>query len=441
MFGTASYTYDAGDNLRHVAVTGGSQARDQDYCYDEHWRLTNVKTGGCDGGTTVVGLGYDAQGNLANKSGVFYTFDYGNRMRSGGPESYRYDVQGRRIRSINSTGQVIYSLYAQSGQLLFQRDERSGKRRQYIYLGGSLVAESDLPLVGSTATVTYQHTDALGSPVAVTDQSRTVIERTEYEPYGKVLNRPLHDGPGYTGHVEDAATGLVYMQARYCDPTIGRCLSVDPVTAYDNGDMRYFNRYAYAFNSPYSFTDPDGRCPTCDRFSDNYAQAVKQGRQGEFNAFVIPAAIVVAVLAAPVVAEVGTAALANPGTANAIASGIIEAGAGEALGGASLAAGAGAAASKLKPGAFAAESIPARSASQTFTSGERAAVNEIGQATGCHSCGTTNPGTKSGNFVPDHQPVSSLNTANAPQRLYPQCLTCSRQQGLEAAKELRNKDK
>ena len=137
MFGTASYSYDALDNLTHVGVTGGSQARDQTYVYDAHNRLTNVMAGG----VSVIGLGYDAQGNLANKNGVFYTFDYGNRMRAGGPETYRYDVQGRRIRSINSTGQVVYSLYAQSGQLLFQRDERSGKRRHYVYLGGSLVAE------------------------------------------------------------------------------------------------------------------------------------------------------------------------------------------------------------------------------------------------------------------------------------------------------------
>jgi RHS repeat-associated protein len=105
----------------------------------------------------------------------------------------------------------------------------------------------------------YQHTDALGSPVAVTDQNRNVIERTEYEPYGKVINRPPRDGINYTGHVEDAATGLLYAQQRYLDRDLGRFLSVDPVTAY-GGDYRYFNRYAYAFNNPYSFTDPDGRC-------------------------------------------------------------------------------------------------------------------------------------------------------------------------------------
>ncbi|GAB2498512.1 hypothetical protein GCM10027266_15750 [Arenimonas alkanexedens] len=44
---------------------------------------------------------------------------------------------------------------------------------------------------------------------------------------------------------------------------MGRFLSVDPVTALDNGDMRHFNRYAYGYNNPYKFTDPDGRCPVC----------------------------------------------------------------------------------------------------------------------------------------------------------------------------------
>jgi hypothetical protein len=27
--------------------------------------------------------------------------------------------------------------------------------------------------------------------------------------------------------------------------------------------MRHLNRYSYAYDNPYAFTDPDGRCPTC----------------------------------------------------------------------------------------------------------------------------------------------------------------------------------
>lgn len=106
--------------------------------------------------------------------------------------------------------------------------------------------------------VEYIHTDALGSPVAVTDASGNAIGRTVYEPYGAVISGPSHDGPGYGGHVSDASTGLSYMQQRYMDPDLGVFLSVDPVTAHDQ-PVGQFNRYRYANGSPYSFIDPDGR--------------------------------------------------------------------------------------------------------------------------------------------------------------------------------------
>jgi len=114
----------------------------------------------------------------------------------------------------------------------------------------------------SAQTVTYIHTDALGSVVAESDANGNVIKRYDYEPYGAVVGGQVADGPGYTGHVSDAATGLSYMQQRYMDPQLGVFLSVDPVMA-SGGDSRHFNRYAYAYNNPYRFTDPDGRCPVC----------------------------------------------------------------------------------------------------------------------------------------------------------------------------------
>lgn len=110
----------------------------------------------------------------------------------------------------------------------------------------------------TTTTVEYIHTDALGSPVAVTNEAGQVIERTQWEPYGAAIGKPAYDGPGYTGHVMDGATGLTYMQQRYYDPAIGRFLSVDPVTA-NSGTGANFNRYWYANDNPYRFTDPDGR--------------------------------------------------------------------------------------------------------------------------------------------------------------------------------------
>jgi RHS repeat-associated protein len=260
MFGTASYGYNVLDNLTTLNVSGGSKARNHAYVYDAKNQLVNVTTGV--GGPTVVGLGYDVQGNVNNKSGTTYTFDYGNRLRSVGgaspASSYVYDGHGRRVRDL-TTGSK-YSLYSQSGQLVWTSDYRTGKNTAYIYLGGSLVAFRERTGASPNYVYTnlYQHTDALGTPIAVTDASKAVIETFEYEPFGQLVNSTLKDGPGYTGHVQDAATGLTYMQQRYYDPTIGRFLSVDPVTA-NSGTGGNFNRYWYANNNPYKFVDPDGR--------------------------------------------------------------------------------------------------------------------------------------------------------------------------------------
>jgi RHS repeat-associated protein len=53
-------------------------------------------------------------------------------------------------------------------------------------------------------------------------------------------------------------SGLVYLQARYYDPQLGRFLSTDPVDPDPQTGMN-FNRYAYAENNPYSRIDRNGR--------------------------------------------------------------------------------------------------------------------------------------------------------------------------------------
>jgi RHS repeat-associated protein len=258
--GTASYAYDVLNNLTRVAVptTPLAAARDHTYVYDPTKNLlTNVTN--TVGGASVIGIDY-LQGNLWHKNNVVHSFDLGNRLRSvsSPATTYIYDGSGRRVGDI--TGSAKYSLYSRTGELTFVRDIRASKRYDYVTLAGSLVAIRAQDLAGGAFTTSYQHTDALGSPVAVTDASRVVTETSEYEPYGKLLNHAVHDGPGYTGHVSDAATGLSYMQQRYYDPGIGRFLSVDPVSA-DGNTGGNFNRYWYATNNPYRFTDPDGRQP------------------------------------------------------------------------------------------------------------------------------------------------------------------------------------
>ncbi len=83
----------------------------------------------------------------------------------------------------------------------------------------------------------------------------------------------------------------------------------------------------------------------------------------------------------------------------------------------------------MGPGPFAGESRLARGPGRDFRVDERREINRIGSETGCHTCGRKEPGTDSGNFVPDHQPPNARNPVGRPQRLYPQCVTCSRRQG------------
>ncbi|WP_175502021.1 RHS repeat-associated core domain-containing protein [Pseudoxanthomonas sp. YR558] len=247
------FTYNALDNItswKHAGVKDYAE-----YVYSQN-RLTNIKNSG---GASVVGLEYDPQGNLAVKNNQTYQFDYGNRLRVvSGKEHYRYDGRGRRVLAwdVASTNSIL-SMYSNAGQLLYQEDYKNGKNQENIYLAGSIIAIRESPHAGGIFAK-FQHTDALGSPVAVTNQAGAVIERNDYEPYGAMIGKPSYQGIGYTGHFQDGATGLTYMQQRYYDPTVGLFLSVDPVTAYSN-PVGMFNRYRYAANNPYRFLDPDGR--------------------------------------------------------------------------------------------------------------------------------------------------------------------------------------
>ncbi|HMM81510.1 MAG TPA: RHS repeat-associated core domain-containing protein [Pyrinomonadaceae bacterium] len=63
----------------------------------------------------------------------------------------------------------------------------------------------------------------------------------------------------YTGYEKEAESGLEFAQARFQNPIHGRFTSVDPLTASATiRNPQSFNRYTYALNSPYKFTDPLG---------------------------------------------------------------------------------------------------------------------------------------------------------------------------------------
>jgi RHS repeat-associated protein len=159
--------------------------------------------------------------------------------------------------------------------------------------------------VNNQQQVSYLTSDHLGSPRLITDATGKVIARHDYSAFGdetftvqrtQSLNyKPDTIRQDYTGYQKDDESGLEFAQARYYNTSHGRFTSIDPLTASANvKDPQTFNRYSYAMNSPYKFTDPlglisssTGACGTwClnsdgggGGYSSNYDSGQRAGRQ------------------------------------------------------------------------------------------------------------------------------------------------------------------
>ena len=113
----------------------------------------------------------------------------------------------------------------------------------------------------ATETITWIHTDHLGSPIAGRNAAGETTWEQAYAPWGEkqavagVPQAPA--GVGYTGHVYDEQVGLIYAGARWYDPETGRFLSPDAVRFHIE-DVAHFNRYVYVNNNPLVLVDPNG---------------------------------------------------------------------------------------------------------------------------------------------------------------------------------------
>jgi len=116
--------------------------------------------------------------------------------------------------------------------------------------------------------------DHLGSVVAMSDTAGHVVggSLARYDPFGNYRTwpgsnvNPLISDRGFTGHVHDNTgvyptenVGLIYMNARYYLPEVGRFVSADTIVP-EPGDPQSYNRYSYSYNNPVKYTDPSGHC-------------------------------------------------------------------------------------------------------------------------------------------------------------------------------------
>ena len=84
----------------------------------------------------------------------------------------------------------------------------------------------------------YFQKDHLNSIAVITDEAGSVVEQLSYDAWGKRRHPTGTDDPGetitsgtdrgFTGHEHLEYVGLIHMNGRVYDPTLGRFLSADP---------------------------------------------------------------------------------------------------------------------------------------------------------------------------------------------------------------------
>jgi RHS repeat-associated protein len=139
-------------------------------------------------------LTYDPNGNMTAYSGATLRYDGDNRLTTAttAAGSYKafHDPDGQRVREVRSSGGSTVELdVVQSGQRIlevFPKDATTPIQR-FVYGRGIdevVLAELHPTATGSTTAV-YPLQDELGNVTHLTDQSGAVVERYQYEGYGK----------------------------------------------------------------------------------------------------------------------------------------------------------------------------------------------------------------------------------------------------------------
>jgi len=127
----------------------------------------------------------------------------------------------------------------------------------------ALIALLPVCAQAQTETVTYYHTDAIGSVRMVTDAAGQILARYDYQPFGLLLDQnpsPPPEQRQFAGKERDAETGFDYFGARSYQGFTGRFTTVDPVLEIEQALVvpQRWNRYTYVSNNPLRKVDPNG---------------------------------------------------------------------------------------------------------------------------------------------------------------------------------------
>ena len=123
-------------------------------------------------------------------------------------------------------------------------------------------------ITAKKADRSYYLQDELGSPIRIIGEAGNTKARYSYDAFGKpiipvnLISRCKTKGNiySYTGYQYDLSTGLMYAQARYYMPEVGRFISADTYKGTVT-DPQSLNLYVYCRNNPVNYVDPSGNWP------------------------------------------------------------------------------------------------------------------------------------------------------------------------------------
>ncbi|QQR60572.1 hypothetical protein IPH19_04145 [Candidatus Uhrbacteria bacterium] len=260
-----SYAYDAVGNITQLVEGASSTQRTVNYGYDDLYRLTSAVATGTPSGVsgynqtfsydalgnilssdqgsytyagtsyanphaaTAIGglsLAYDNNGNLTGMDGSTTStlaWDYLNRLTqyvtSSTTSTYAYDMSNIRVKeTVVASTSTVTTFYPTKYYNI-----TSGIPIKHVFANGAVIAT--IMGSGASSTVSTVLTDHLTGSGVVTDASGTIIEATDYYPYGGIRvdeQTGFNEQRKFAGHEYDGDTGLSYMQARYYNGSVGR---------------------------------------------------------------------------------------------------------------------------------------------------------------------------------------------------------------------------
>ncbi|MQX42983.1 hypothetical protein GHK58_22860 [Sinorhizobium meliloti] len=269
-----TYDYDGFGRLAGVTHAGDPEsAYSEDFTYYTNDNL--ISRTRLTGGFTYPAATADRPHAPLSLNGAAFSYDANGNLLSDGARTFTYDGANRISQVINASGATVTLAYGPDGA----RAKKSWPLGTTLYPDANVewdpakqtftrYPHMDVRVVGTTKY--FLHRDHLSSVRAVTDIDGNIVESTRYLAFGESANKAMVTQKNYVGERFDPETGLMYLNARYMDPTFGRFISPDFVDPTSEGVGT--NRYAYAANDPINKSDPNGHA-----FLTNVGKAIAKG--------------------------------------------------------------------------------------------------------------------------------------------------------------------